>query len=129
MSDIRDKAESLRHYCEAAGLGLVMQNRCAEVKLRAERKAGELLAEMPKNPGGRSTSDTLSQVGVQRHQSSRWQRIASLPDHDFENYVTEAVESGRVEHARAVGSHPPPPQPVGSATHAHSRLKTLGRMI
>ena len=31
-----------------------------------------MLANMPMNPGGRSTGDTLSQVGIARHQSSRW---------------------------------------------------------
>jgi hypothetical protein len=31
---------------------LEMQNRCAEIKIRAERKAREMLAETEKNPGG-----------------------------------------------------------------------------
>ena len=45
VRDIRNKAEALRVYAETAGLGLQMQNDCAEIKLRAERRAGELLAE------------------------------------------------------------------------------------
>lgn len=52
--------------------------------LRAERRAAELLAGMDMNPGGRSTGDTLSQVGIARHQSSRWQRIATVPEDQFD---------------------------------------------
>jgi len=51
VKDIKDKAEALRAYAKQAGMGLQMQNDCAEIKLRAERRAGELLAEMDKNPG------------------------------------------------------------------------------
>lgn len=119
IKNLRDEAESLRHYCQAAGLGLVMQNRCAELKLRAERKAGELLGQMPKNPGGRSTSDTLSQVGIARHQSSRWQRIAHLPEDEFEGYIAETVEAGRelttaaaLQRARAISAQDPAQRPA-----------------
>lgn len=45
VKNIRDKAEALRAYAKQAGMGLEMQNECAEIKLRAERRAGEMLAE------------------------------------------------------------------------------------
>ena len=44
---IRDKAEAARHYARSAALGLDVQNYAAEVKLRAERKAGALLSALP----------------------------------------------------------------------------------
>ena len=50
--EIRDKAEAIRVYVRSAEEGLEAQNHAAEIKLRAERKAGELLAEMDKNKGG-----------------------------------------------------------------------------
>lgn len=86
---IRDQAESIRAYLQVQRDSLAMQNEAAELKLRAERKAGELLAEMPKHEGGRGkTGDTMSQVyGIEKHQSSRWQRIASLPEPAFEEYI------------------------------------------
>jgi hypothetical protein len=43
IKGIRDKAEVLRQYAAQAGAGLEAQNKCAEIKLRAERKAGEVL--------------------------------------------------------------------------------------
>ena len=58
-----------------------------EIKVRAERRAGELLAAMEKHEGGRptKTSDTqeqvsaptLSQLGIDKKQSSRWQKLAT----------------------------------------------------
>jgi hypothetical protein len=56
-------------------------------KFRTERRAGEMLAGGEKNVGGRPTenrsydvtgSPRLSDIGITRNQSSRWQFIASL---------------------------------------------------
>lgn len=52
VKEVRDKMEALRLYLKQQGQGLEMQNLCAEIKLRAERKAGKLLKDMPKNGGG-----------------------------------------------------------------------------
>jgi hypothetical protein len=49
---IRDKAEAVRTYAKLAG-DLDMQNMAAEIRIRAERRAGQLLLEMEKNPGTR----------------------------------------------------------------------------
>ena len=43
---IRDIAEAARTYARAAKLGLDSQNEAAEIKLRAERKAGEILKQL-----------------------------------------------------------------------------------
>src|SRR5579864_3670382 len=51
VKTIRDKAEALRIYARQSGQSLEMQNKCAEIKLRAERRAGEMLASMQKNIG------------------------------------------------------------------------------
>jgi hypothetical protein len=45
---IRDQAEALRVYVKAASDSLEAANAAAEIKLRAERKAGEMLAAMEK---------------------------------------------------------------------------------
>src|SRR5436190_24257726 len=47
VRDIKDKAEAVRAYARQAG-DTEMQNWAVEIKLRAERRAGELLAEMKK---------------------------------------------------------------------------------
>ncbi len=75
--------------------GLEMQNECAEIKLRAERRAGELLGENPDiHPGGdrRPLSHDvikLSELGISLMQSHRWQMEASIPEKTFEQFIAE----------------------------------------
>lgn len=103
---IRDFAEAARVYAQAAKLGLENQNEAAEVKIRAERKAGEMLAKMPMNEGGRPSetsnvmlpvidTPTLADLGIERMQSSRWQTIASLPEDVFEEHIQEVKAEGK----------------------------------
>ncbi len=75
-------------------MGLEMQNAAAEIKLRAERCAGEMLSVIDKHPGGRPSKNRrhdvtslpakLKEIGVAKKQSERWQTIAALPLKDFE---------------------------------------------
>ncbi len=94
--EIRDKAEAIRVYIKAAGEGLEVQNQAAEIKLRAERKAGELLAGMEKHNGDPRLHDAtrLEELGINKTQSSRWQREASVPDEAFEKHIAECHEKG-----------------------------------
>lgn len=98
IKDIRDKAEAARKYVESAQLGLALQNHAAEIKLRAERRAGELLAELKlaggdrKSPGA-ANALTLEELGVTKHQSSRWQREAAVPEDVFERFLKEVNDS------------------------------------
>ncbi len=88
-----------------------MQNNCAEIKIRAERRAGELLQETDKNRGGRPTKThhamlqvsgpTLIELGVTRMQSSRWQTIANIPERIFEQHVKETRARAKTGDARA----------------------------
>jgi N6-adenosine-specific RNA methylase IME4 len=89
VDHLRDQAETMRHYYRQRDYGIAAINDAAEIKIRAERRLGELLAEMPKNLGGKSTTDTLSEVGIAHHESSRWQRIASVPVEVFESHIAK----------------------------------------
>jgi len=98
VKDIRDKAEALRLYAKQAGEGLENQNMMAEIKLRAERRCGELLGNMENAPTGpkpqlgnsvlpNSEAPTLADMGISKMQSSRWQAIASVPEPVFEQHL------------------------------------------
>ena len=91
---VRDKAEAVRKYVQNAKLGLGLQNQAAELKIRAERKAGKLLAKMKLRGGDRakSQSATLKKLGIDKHQSSRWQQIAAVPESKFEEWVGQSRE-------------------------------------
>ena len=105
VKDIRDKAEAMRAYAKQAGDSSEMQNMCAEIKLRAERRGGELLREMEKNKGGWANKESCSNIvlpqddlpkladlGIDKMQSSRWQAIAQLPEEVFEEYLAEKIK-------------------------------------
>src|SRR6266849_2992821 len=104
---IHDFAEAARVYARQARLGLEAQNDAAEIKLRAERRLGELLAARPKQDGGdaaraRSQAATevpsrLDELGISKSQSSRCQTIAAVPEPVFEECVTWVREQGRTD--------------------------------
>ena len=54
----------------------------AEIKLRAERRAGELLKEMGLKPGPKSSQVASNSLPseITWSQSSRWQQVATLPE-------------------------------------------------
>lgn len=101
---IRDQAEALRVYVKAASDSLKAANAAAEIKLRAERKAGEML-EQRDNAQGRNlrskqdpdtmSGSSLKELGVSDKQSSRWQREARVAADDFEEYLRDCQKSGR----------------------------------
>jgi replicative superfamily II helicase len=87
--DIRDKAKAIQEYVKAAGKSLALQNKAAEIKFRAERRAGEMLAAMKESGEfGQGKPDRLSGFGLSEKQSSRWQLGAKLPEGDFESLVS-----------------------------------------
>jgi N6-adenosine-specific RNA methylase IME4 len=98
---IRDKAEALRIYAKQSGQTLEVQNRCAEIKLRAERRAGEILSEMEMNKGARGkgvrfrdeSAPTLAELGISQAQSHRWQKIAGIPMREFDSFISARKQS------------------------------------
>ncbi len=103
----RDRAEAVRKYAKDARLGLDLQNQAAAAKLRAERRAGEILAQMEKSHGGRPPKNrlqaatrsagraALSELGIEKTQSHRWQRIAAVPEAEFEQYLQRTNAAAR----------------------------------
>jgi hypothetical protein len=96
---LANQGAALQVYARRAKLGMVAQNRCAEIRLRAERKLGELLTTTPRLHGrpktvpDENTFPSLSDLGVpDRKLSHRAQRIAAVPIAEFEAYLREAHE-------------------------------------
>jgi hypothetical protein len=52
--DLINLAEAARIYAKQIELGLEAQNHAAEIKLHAQRKAGEILSTMEKNKGAQN---------------------------------------------------------------------------
>lgn len=78
--------------------------RAKTMKLRAERRLGEVLEQMPKATGAaaggkkdgprgtylepRGSAPTLSELGIDKKLSSRAQRLAAIPEEEFESVAT-----------------------------------------
>jgi hypothetical protein len=107
VKDIRDKAEARAAYArQAKDQDLILW--ATEIKVRAERKAGELLrdsaARGERFPAGgprakqveshaETRPATLEEIGISNTQSSRWQQLASMSEDHFEAAVATAKES------------------------------------
>jgi hypothetical protein len=121
VKDIRDKALAMKVYAEQAKDRRMIDD-ATQLQMRAERRAGELLREMEKNKGGaekgigrrgvnnavapndRILPVKLSDLGITKTQSSRWQRLASLTDEGFEQKVAERIEADNAASAKVVRS-------------------------
>lgn len=103
VKDIRDKAQAMAAYAKQAN-DTALVEWATEIKVRAERRAGEMLTEMPKLNGARgvgkkveldNATPLLSDLGISRDQSSRWQKLAAIPEDKFEAAVSAAKETAR----------------------------------
>jgi hypothetical protein len=77
---------------------------CAEIRLRAERRAGELLKQMAatgervdakgSNKGvAVGDTHTLLGLGITRDESSKWQKLADLSEEEFEAKIQQATSA------------------------------------
>lgn len=146
--DLRDKAEAVKAYARKARLGREIFVEASIVKARAERRLGEMLRETPlakATPGNQYTGAveekedngpcTLESLGLTKSDSSRLQRVASLPPEKFEEHVATNLAANReVTTAgllRLLAAHhkpkpeaetPLPPTPVARAIRSLTEL-------
>jgi hypothetical protein len=95
IKDIRDKALAMERYAQQA-MNVEAERQANEIRLRAERRFGELSVEIEKDVGGRPKKNSehgdnsltkervLDRAGVSQQQASRWERLAKVPQDDFE---------------------------------------------
>lgn len=97
---IRAEVEALRVYAVNIGKS---KDKCQEIaiaRIKSERRAGQMLLEIPKRNGARPAdagfigSSPLEIKGMTPSQRNSWQWIARLPDDIFERTVLERFQSG-----------------------------------
>lgn len=113
VKDIRDKAEAMRAYAHQAK-NRQMEIDAAEIRIRAERRLGELIVAQKESVGlatgaagigkpesavpdeYRTQPPTLADVGIDKKLSSHAQKVASIPEAEFEGIVGEWWDGGRL---------------------------------
>jgi hypothetical protein len=93
VKDIRDQAIALEVYARQAK-NTEAERKACEIRLRAERRAGELSRQIPhSNPGSRKKdlagavppkSQVLRDAGVSEDQARQWEKLAAVPEPEFE---------------------------------------------
>jgi N6-adenosine-specific RNA methylase IME4 len=96
LMEVRDYGQALQAFAERRGLGKQAQNDGAEMKLRAERAMGELIAEMGKQGPGEykrlhdaTVCPSYRDLGIEKTAAHRWQKIADIPEQRFDGRIEE----------------------------------------
>ena len=87
-----DKALALERYAQQA-MNTDAERQACEIRIRAERRCGEMLPDVLEHGGDRKSESrshdaTLNKLGISKQQSSRWQKLADIPDKQFERDLT-----------------------------------------
>lgn len=109
--DLINLAEAARVYAKQVELGLEAQNHAAEIKLHAQRKAGEILSSMEKNKGAQGTGSnqyqevslpvesappTYAELGINYKDAHTWQTFATSTSPDeFQEIIDEKKDKGQ----------------------------------
>lgn len=99
FKDVRDVGEAaIRLAKSRRDVGVEALLEAQEIVRRAERKLGGMLPEVTRGSGRKEKSRDvtfLSDIGIERMQSSRFQKIASVPDDEFEAWIEDCRGSGQ----------------------------------
>jgi phage N-6-adenine-methyltransferase len=110
---IRDRAEAMRAYARQAK-NRQLEVDAAEIRIRAERRLGELIQAQKETlgPGGRPITGadgepviadarpTLADAGIDKKLSSRAQKLAAVPEAKFEGLMADWRERIEQENER-----------------------------
>jgi hypothetical protein len=113
VKDLRDKADAMRIYAMQAK-NKTLEVDAAEIRIRAERRLGEMISAQKETVGlntgakgiGKSAvpsedrTPKLADVGISKNLSSRAQKLAAVPEAEFEAEVGEWRDRVQAEGAR-----------------------------
>ena len=110
VKDIRDKALALEHYARQA-TNVDAERQAINVRVRAERRAGEILKVLQKSKGGQpqkysvkakqsTFAEQKHQAGVTNGQATHWQQMAKMPETKFVEKIEDMKRSVGIKKRR-----------------------------
>jgi hypothetical protein len=132
LKDISNEAE-LRAQASRIAKDKVNERRLQDIKVRAERRLGQLLAEgkearqkrgrPKKGPRDTISKPTLLELGVSKKKSQRMQKLGAVSQGDFEKAIREAEKPTLKGLVRA--TEPPKPEPSPASKRSVKLWNTL----
>jgi hypothetical protein len=99
FKEVRDVGEAaIRLAKSRRDVGIEAVLEAQEIVRRAERQLGAMLPELTGGKGGNrksSCSLQLDSLGIEKTQSSRFQKIASVPEDEFEAWIEDCRAAGQ----------------------------------
>jgi hypothetical protein len=122
VKDMVDQATAIEVYAHQSQ-NIEAERQACEIRMRATRRLGTLLKERDKakgSPGNQHTgplptsegSKPLADLGISYNQSSRYQKLADVPEDKFEAALTAP---GRVTTGGIIAKQTPPKPPAVNA--------------
>jgi len=100
VKDIKDKADAMRLYAHQAK-NKDLEVNAAEIRHRAERRLGEMITHQKETvglaqgrrsdlvPDGNQVKPTLAEAGIDKKLSARAQKLAAIPEAEFEATISD----------------------------------------
>lgn len=104
VRDWSDKAAALQEYARRAG-DRTMEMDCAEIRVRAARRQGELIGELRaagkiRDGAGKHNRITIADLGMDRRESMLAQQMAAIPADQFEERISKSREEMSADNKR-----------------------------
>jgi len=121
LIDLRDSIACLMPLFHLARIQFEVEQHATLLRLKTQRRIGEWLS-LHVRAGRPTTNITLDQIGLTKSESSRLQRIASIPVAKFDGYIDEKISLGHdltvgglLKYADAIWAHGPQATKLPSA--------------
>lgn len=156
VKDVQDKAKALALYAREKKAADESIRDAEEIAGRATRRIGQLTAAMEKSGGPgrgkkkspgrtsfsktselwsaeqgrkRSKADALAEVGLTKQQAHRAERLAAIPDEEFERRVSEGRRTGRLSVSALLADRDADPEEREKWAEAHDTAAFLDDVV
>lgn len=101
VRDVADKAKAIGLYLRTKNASIDAQNDAIEIRIRAERRIGELLEGIkqvrgPRDRRGEGKMAKLKSLGIKTTEAIRCSSLALIPEERLDYYLSETRKAGQL---------------------------------